>query len=992
MATLYGDYEQYLKKYKIEYGENTVLFYECGSFMEVYSIDDGLVDIKTISELLNVQVSRRNKSILEVSKTNTLMLGFPSFALPKFSKILVENNYTVVVVSQVTPPPKPKRAVTQIMSPGTSIEIVKNADTQNLVSIYIEDVSMPNTGHTGQTGQIMIGFSCIDLSTGKSQVAEFASRKNDTTYAIDELYRIISITNPKEIIVFGDTHLPCEHFIKSLDLQHVYCHDKLNMYPKDFKLLSFQNAFLKKVFNNTGIISIIEYLDMAHMPLAIISYVMLLNFAYKHNESILTKIDIPQKIMNEQNLVLSYNALRQLNIDALIHILNKCSTAIGQRYFKERIRSPYRCQEIMTKSWDAIEQFMNFNNETFSKLSSSLSNIYDLERLFRRLHLKTLHPADWIAIMTSLESVNNISILLENEHIANVSKDMCDTFHTHLNADIIGKYHLDNITNSFFMQGVNPELDLAQSKLDDAIQYFSKFAENLNMLVESTFFRVDNNEKDGYFIITTNKRFNDTKFKFKGQSYNDILLDEISAKSISTSNSNVRLCHKHFKQINETIFLLRQQVATMTRDTYYEFMSSMASKFSTEFPLVTAFIAETDYTMCCTRNAMQYRYVRPKVQKDTHSYVKLTELRHPIVERIQTDTPYVPNSIELGTQNISGMLLYGINSAGKSTMMKSVAIAIIMAQAGMYVSCKDMVFSPYENIFTRVPSGDNIMKHQSTFTVEIMELRNILQRADRHSLIVGDEIASGSETISAVAIVASAIVELCERQCSFIFATHLHEVPYLSCIRDLPKLSICHLSVTYDETTNVLIYDRKLKPGQGSNLYGLEVCRHLCLDNVFITRATSIRRELLQMNDTLMPLKKSMYNATKYLDVCEICGAKCEDVHHIQEQRNADKNGFIDYTHKNSPHNLVNLCKTCHIDVHNKCITIHGYSQTSEGVKLMFEREEEKNMRSHEDITKRVEALLRTRQSIATIISTIEKEFDVTLTRYKINTIKKTLI
>lgn len=983
MANLYGDYEQYLRKYKTEYGENTVLFYECGSFMEVYSIDDGLVDIKAISELLNVQVSRRNKSILEVSRTNSLMLGFPSFALPKFSRILLENNYTVIVVSQVTPPPKPKRAVTQIMSPGTCVDMVKKADTQNLVSIYVEHVS------SRDASQLMIGFSCIDLSTGKSHVVEFASRPNDASYALDELYRVISTLNPREVVIFGDTHLPCEYFIKSLDLQHVYCHDKINIYPKDFKLLAFQNAFLNKVFNNTGLISVIEFLNMTHMPLATISYVMLLNFAYKHNEAILTNIDIPHKIVDERSLILSFNAYRQLNIDALIQLLNRCYTAIGQRYFKERLRTPYRCPEAMEKSWNAISHFMSMT-EQLTQISSSLSSVYDLERLFRKLHLKTLHPADWIAIATSLEAVKDIGILLENNEIVSLSTRMLNDISTTLDMDLVAKYHLDNITQSFFIKGVNSSLDHVQSRLDENVDYFSQLAERLNNIVNNAFFRVDNNEKDGYFIVTTNKRFNDIKDKLSHHTFHDISLSELAAKPISASNTNVRLHHKHFKSLNETITTLRQEVATMTRDTYSNFLSSIASDYASEFTGLITFIGETDYIVCCTRNAMQYRYVRPEVEKKSHSYVQLTHLRHPIVERIQTDSPYVSNSVELGTEDVSGMLLYGINSAGKSTMMKSIAIAVLMAQAGMYVSCERMVFSPYEAIFTRVPSGDNIMKQQSTFTVEIMELRNILQRANAYSLIVGDEIASGSETISAVAIVASAIVDLCERGCSFIFATHLHEVPYLTCIRELNRLKICHLSVIYDESLNTLIYDRKLQPGQGSNLYGLEVCRHLCLDNAFINRASSIRRELLNMNDTLMPLKRSMYNTTKYIDQCEICGAKSDDIHHIQEQQHADTDGFIGNIHKNSPHNLVNLCKECHTGVHNKRITIHGYSQTSDGTKLLYEKDIKKA--DNESITKRIEGLLRSRQSVTNIIQTIEKEFDITLTRYKINGIRKQLI
>ena len=119
---LYSEYEEYVKKHVKEFGQRTVVLYRCGGFYEIYSADDGLVDMKVICDLLNIQMSRRNKSILQVDRVNTLMAGFPAHALQKFVNILVSENYTVVVVDQVTEPPKPKRAVTAIISPGTDIQ------------------------------------------------------------------------------------------------------------------------------------------------------------------------------------------------------------------------------------------------------------------------------------------------------------------------------------------------------------------------------------------------------------------------------------------------------------------------------------------------------------------------------------------------------------------------------------------------------------------------------------------------------------------------------------------------------------------------------------------------------------------------------------------------------------------------------------------------------------------------------------------------------
>ena len=103
------------------------------------------------------------------------------------------------------------------------------------------------------------------------------------------------------------------------------------------------------------------------------------------------------------------------------------------------------------------------------------------------------------------------------------------------------------------------------------------------------------------------------------------------------------------------------------------------------------------------------------------------------------------------------MLLYGINSSGKSCLMKSVAINLLLAQAGMYVFCDEMVFSPYKAIYTRISSADNIFRGTSSFIREMTELDNILRRADKYSLVVGDEVCAGTENVSAIAIVAASL-------------------------------------------------------------------------------------------------------------------------------------------------------------------------------------------------------------------------------------------
>jgi DNA mismatch repair protein MutS len=183
-----------------------------------------------------------------------------------------------------------------------------------------------------------------------------------------------------------------------------------------------------------------------------------------------------------------------------------------------------------------------------------------------------------------------------------------------------------------------------------------------------------------------------------------------------------------------------------------------------------------------------------------------------LIEVYQTDKAFVPNDVELNGEN--SMLLYGINASGKSSYMKAIGINIILAQAGMFVPSSFFQFGSYKKIFTRIPTSDNLFKGQSSFTNEIGELRTILKNADKHSLVIGDEICSTSESQSSISIVSASIITLSQRESSFIFASHLHEVQEIEQIKALKNLNVFHISVNYDENTNILTYDRKLKKGK----------------------------------------------------------------------------------------------------------------------------------------------------------------------------------
>jgi DNA mismatch repair protein MutS len=364
------------------------------------------------------------------------------------------------------------------------------------------------------------------------------------------------------------------------------------------------------------------------------------------------------------------------------------------------------------------------------------------------------------------------------------------------------------------------------------------------------------------------------------------------------------------------------------------------------FEALTSWVGDFDAELTFARLGREYGYCRPhylESTEETPAGISILNLRHPIIERVRTSSPYVAHSIALGSlacadhpgaSSTGGILLYGVNAAGKSSLGKAIGLAVLLAQCGIPVPASNMKIIPYTGLYTRILGNDNLWAGMSSFVVEMTEFRSILRNANDRTLVIGDELCAGTETASATAIVAAGIQTLMKRNVQFMFATHLHE---LAEIREL-KESACafyHLSVHSDSASRRLVYDRILKPGCGSPMYGLEVCRGLDMDSEFLTCAFAIRKRLF--DDTRAQI--SRYNAAVVVDKCAVCGInESLETHHIIPQAAANSSGYISSgVHKNIASNLVPLCETCHNAHHSGMLEIKSWIDTSCGLKLNFE-------------------------------------------------------
>jgi DNA mismatch repair protein MutS len=987
---LIDEYFEYQLNFEKKYGTETLVLMQVGSFFEFYGVDNNqekIGNLQFITELLNIQLTRRNKAILENSRSNCLMGGFPTHALKRFLPLLLNNNYTIILIEQTTEPPNPKREITQIFSPGTYIEEINKSDPNFIVSIYLTEHDCYKTG----SSVFMVGLSAIDLSTGQNIIYQGSVNSYDKNALLEDIYRFIESNNPKEILFYSNelSKVSTNEIRQTLNSMNRIVHLHFSDIEKKFFQLSYQNAFLGKIFPNHGLLSPIEFLDFERKYEALVSYLLLLQFSYEHNERIIEKIQKPTIWEYHDHLILYHNTIYQLNIistdsykeannkckyKCLYDIINKTSTSLGKRLLKYRIMNPITNTDILNNRYLKIENMISSGK--IYEIENILNEIVDIERLHRKISLQMLHPYEFLNLSYSYDNILKLFEYFVSDiqlmSLYDIKQQTIDDFNLYIKYykyvfDLMemGKYGLLNITNSFLKKGIYLEIDSIQDEIEKINDFFNKECNYLSNIIEkdSDFVKVDNNDREGYFYYCTKKRA-------------DILMEKLNASDKKKyeirkfNGSNIKIVSKEIMEKSDKIIANKDNIQKIVKDKYLEILLNIENKFRLVLDEISKFVAEFDFVKSGAKCAILYNYCKPEIinKYDNKSYFSSKKIRHPIIEVINQEKSYVENDVELLKKDIknekeqkeqkeedycSGILLYGVNGVGKSSLGKAIGTNIILAQMGYYTASSNFIFYPYHKIFTRINGDDNIFKGMSSFVVEMSELKSILKYADSQSIVIGDEVCKGTEETSALAIVSSSIVHFSKNNVNFILATHFHKLYDLSCIKNLKNIKLYHLSVNYDSKNDIIIYGRKLEHGSGSDLYGLEIANYIIKDDNFMAFAKNIRNEVLNLQTEIVSTQTSNYNKDLYVDKCMICGDNGLtyplDTHHIVEQKIFDKNNNTESFHKNKLANLVVLCKTHHDSVHHGNLTINGYKDTTNGLLLDYNDKNNKIQKDQED-------------------------------------------
>lgn len=925
-------YNQYIK----EFGENTCVLYACGTFYECYEIDNDKEKIGNACKIANVNnllFSNKNKEkrLKEgSSRAYPDFCGFKTSNLNKYLSKLLEFGFTVIIVDQIQDTQQKKgdlvkREVTAIHSPCLNDTTI---DTNTLVHLFIEVIKTPVKGFT--LIYSIVAFNNINNSIEISENS-FEINVNKIDIQLDDLklnrYQIT------ELIICLTGKLDLTESIKSYFNQNGFNY-KVNVVDSNDKKyqnyikVDFQNEFFKKVYThfNFGMSTSIEFLGLEMYPLSIINFMYLIDSIAKYDKKYILNLNKPIIYEESNNLILELNTLDQLNIlpkkenrSSVFDIINFTSTILGKRALEQLLIKPFKDPEIIEYRYFLTEELYKLD---YKKIDNCLKGISDIDKLHRRMGLKILVPYELSILDNSYSLILDIIENL-NEHF---SIPNLLNFYQYRN-DYLQTFNFNKLNDiNYFNKGVIQELDLLQQtidqlnvKMEEIRLYYDK---KINIKNGNDFVKLVYTDVDSYHLTLTK-----TRYKSLLTVLNEKEISEISKKD---TTSLTKIYTKELTNLGNELLELNKIMLIKIKDHYIKKIEMYYIKYNETFNDFKIFVELIDITSSNLKCSMKLRYTRPNIiNKGTGSFIDIKSVRHPIVERIN-NIEFIPNDLILDNNKL-GALFYGVNGSGKSVCLKSIGIAVILAQIGYYVPCKQFDFYPFDIILSQVDLTDNLFKNKSSFMNEVYGIKRILEITGTNTFLIGDEPTKGTEFYSSMAIVETLIHRLIKTNTKFIFTTHLHDMK----VENIEKLQVKHISVKIEN--DKIIFERKLKDGSGESIYGLEVLKSIIDDPEFIENSFKLRNKLINNKPELVSTNRSRYNKKKIMDNCEICGnSENLETHHLNEQKNCDINGFVNdkHFHKNEIYNLVCLCYSCHKKVTFNKIKINGYIVTNQGVYL----------------------------------------------------------
>ena len=924
-------YQEYLDNYTEQtkkFGSKVAIFLMVGIFYEMYDVMDpnsetgfkGKTTFSQLVDILGLKVSVKKGE--GPNGLDGIVAGIPDYTVHKWAARLTQMGWTVVLVEQVKniQGKVVKRNVERILTPGTHVEAAGSDD------FFLTFVSLTENN----TEAPYIAVTSLDLTTGHLHVFDTQAQGTKEAWTSNEIIQFMELYPPREILWSTTGSSRFSDLITETKLKNILaCSSHITFHRREALVSGawanpdFREAFLKEQCSLKSLLPTHVALFVSpgsRTETALLSLLYSLKDLWPSMKlgQLLVYPWTPGSIMK-----LGENALVQLHMilqegglgkQDVLGLLNKTASPMGHRGLRERLLKPSADPYIIRANLDAVEEWTKKDYEPIIK---RLRTMTDLDRLYRKIQQGQIQSTDLISLDSTFKAMKWIS----GEQMDKIQEIYDEVFKVFS----VDKVYAASEDRSLFIPELCRELDILEQKIQEVL-------EKLNTWIEEIA-RIANIAAD---IFKTEFRENSLVIKGpKGILQTLNASGKLPAGCIAKINkTGSHLESPELDQLYMVLTRLRDALKKQQAVQLVEYGSSLADKIFEKWILVSDWITRLDVNICLAKVAKEYGYTKPQIEDGSDGSLDIKGLRHPLLEAQDRKIPYVQHDVLLGSQDSKGWLLYGLNASGKSSLMRATGLAVLLAQGGSFVPCSSMCLIPFQSLHTRIINTDNLWMGLSSFAVEMSEMRDIFREAGPRSLVLGDELCSGTETTSATALVAAGLKGLMKRGARFLFATHLHGLSKIKEVSEDPKLKIWHLHVEYDQRLDKLVYHRILREGPGSSLYGLEVAKAMRIPNDILEDAIRFRKSLageVELSESV----GSSWNSNVIRIKCEKCGIteiKGLEVHHIKPRYYASDSGHLkDLSNVHSKANLVVLCDKCHDEEHVEA-SVGPLIQTSDGM------------------------------------------------------------
>ena len=780
---------------------DTILFYRMGDFYEMF-----FEDAQVASRVLDITLTSRNKK----DESPVPMCGVPHRAVSGYIARMIDHGYKVAVCDQTEDPAMArglvKRDVVRVITPGM---ITDDAFLDKRSHNFV--LALARHGDD-------FGLSYLDISTGLFRLVESA----DQTAIMDESMRISAReillpesakSDPQMVSIRGAQIERAITYLDDSAFDYRRCYNRLT---KQFSTVSLEGFGCENL--SAGV----------RAAGALVFYV---RETQKQKIKHLTRLEtysLGHYLLVDdsscRNLELEKNLHTNTRRGTLMGIMDHTRTAMGARLLKSWLRYPLIEMEEIRARHEAVAEAKD-NIQSRREIRELLKSVFDIERVSTKIVMGHANARDLIALKRSLLALPQIQNIVSNLTSELFRWDETLKPLNGLSALIEKAIREDapptTTEGGMIKPGYRDALDELVKISQDGKGWLANLEVQERDVSGITTLKVRYNKVFGYYIEVPKSR-----------------ASEVPANYIrkQTLVNAERYITDELKTFETKVINAEDQRAALELEIFNEIRQAVVQHYK-NLERAAQFLACLDCLLNLAEVADQNDYCRPKMSLDGH--IEIEDGRHPVVEKMITGERFVPNSVSMDNETNQILIITGPNMAGKSTVLRQVALLVIMAQMGSFIPVRKATIGVVDRIFTRVGALDNLSHGQSTFMVEMQETANILNNAGERSLIIMDEIGRGTSTYDGLSI-AWAVVEflhdLHKTGVKTLFATHYHELTEVA--QQKPRVKNYNIAVK--EWNDDIIFLRKLVEGATNRSYGIQVARLAGIPDKVIERSKKI--------------------------------------------------------------------------------------------------------------------------------------------------------